>query len=106
MNSTDARLFSEYENGCVYLAESAQILTQNTVYEIPAVKKNNQKLEQVQLESDKKEETAGKRILELDEEFRLDARKIFNLGLFTKDYYRSVIQTNYFQVELGFLSLI
>ena len=77
-NSTHVRLFSEYENGCVYLAESAQILTQNTVYEIPAVKKNNQKLEQIQLESDKKEETAGKRILELDEEFRLDARQIFN----------------------------
>ena len=48
------------------------MLTQNTVYEIPALKKHNQKLEQVQQECDKKEETAGNRILELEEEFRWD----------------------------------
>ena len=61
---------SDYEQGNIYLAESAQILIQNIVYEIPAMKKHSQKLEQVQSECDKKEANAKKRINELEQEFR------------------------------------
>lgn len=44
-----------YEKDNIYLAEVAQILIRNVNYEIPSIKKQIQKLEQIQIELEKKE---------------------------------------------------
>jgi len=70
------KIISDYESGDVYLSEAAQILIQNVVYELPAVKRHNQKLEQTQADCDKREVNANKRIAELEEEFRKQCRDL------------------------------
>lgn len=70
------KIISDYESGDVYLSEAAQILIQNVVYELPAIKRHNQKLEQTQADCDKREVNANKRIAELEEEFRKQCREL------------------------------
>lgn len=69
-------ILSEYEKESVYLAEIAQYLIQHVVYEIPGIKKHNLKLEQTQTDCAKKQETARKRIVELEQLFRKQCQEI------------------------------
>lgn len=50
-----------YEKDNVYLAEVAQMLMRNVNFEVPSIKKQITKCEQLQLECDKKERELGKR---------------------------------------------
>jgi len=70
------QIVSDYEQGNIYLAESAQILTQNVVYEVPGLKKHVQKLENLQMELERKEDASKKRIVELEEEFRKNCKDL------------------------------
>jgi len=69
-------IISQYENENIYLAEVAQTIIQNVVYEIPGIKKHNLKLESLQTESQKKQEAARKRITELENEYRKQCEQL------------------------------
>jgi len=73
-------IVSQYEGGNVYLAEAAQLLTQNVTYELPGLKKHVAKCEQVQTECDKKERDNDKRMLELQQEYRKECAQLGIVG--------------------------
>jgi len=102
------QIISDYEQGNVYLAESAQILIQNIVYEIPAMKKHSQKLEQVQTECDKKEANAKKRINELEHDFRKQCHQLGVEGEKIKQEVLSLargLPTTYHQISASAITL-
>nr|CAH0110589.1 unnamed protein product [Daphnia galeata] len=59
-----------YEKDNVYLAEAAQILMRNVAYEIPGIKKSISKYEQVQHESEKKENECVKNAQDFRDKYK------------------------------------
>nr|SVE85551.1 EOG090X07S9 [Daphnia pulicaria] len=59
-----------YEKDNVYLAEAAQILMRNVAYEIPGIKKSITKCEQVQHESEKKENECVKNAQDFRDKYK------------------------------------
>jgi len=66
----------DYEKDSVYLAEVAQYLIQNVVYEIPGLKKHRLKLESTQADCTKKQEAARKKVGELENLYRKQCEDI------------------------------
>ena len=69
-------IVSLYQRDSLYLAEAAQLLTQNVVYEIPGLRKSLVRCDNVEEECDKQEESSHrkeKELLEFEkEQFRKD----------------------------------
>ena len=82
-------IVSLYQKDSLYLAEAAQLLTQNVVYEIPGLRKALVRCDNVEEECDKQEESSHKKEKELAEEF---ARECKELGIDGKDLRREVIE--------------
>jgi len=82
-------IISLYQKDSLYLAEAAQLLTQNVVYEIPGLRKSLVRCDYVEEECDKQEESSHRKEKELVEEF---ARECKDLGVEGKELRREVIE--------------
>jgi len=82
-------IVSLYQKDSLYLAEAAQLLTQNVVYEIPGLRKSLVRCDYVEEECDKQEESSHRKEKELVEEF---ARECKDLGVEGKELRREVIE--------------
>ena len=65
-----------YEMDSVYLAEAASIISQNVSYEGPGLKKALAKCDTSEQECDKKEESIKKRVIELENQFAQECKKL------------------------------
>nr|CAG4644037.1 EOG090X07S9 [Lepidurus arcticus] len=65
-----------YEKDNVYLAEAAQILTRNVTYDIPGIKRQMAKCEQVQLECERKEADCLKNASDLRDKYYASCKQI------------------------------
>merc|ERR1719239_1934976 len=82
-------IVSLYQKDFLYLAEAAQLLTQNVVYEIPGLRKSLARCDNVEEECDKQEGSSHRKEKELVEEF---ARECKELGVEGKELRREVIE--------------
>jgi len=82
-------IVSLYQKDNLYLAEAAQLLTQNVVYEIPGLRKSLVRCDNVEEECDKQEESSHRKEKELVEEF---ARECKELGVEGKELRKEVIE--------------
>jgi len=74
------RIVSDYEQGNVFLSEAAQLLIQNVSYEVPGLKKQLVKCDQVLAECDKKDRDNDKRVLDLQQEYRKECAQLGIVG--------------------------
>lgn len=74
------RIVADYEQGNVYLAEAAQLLIQNVSYEVPGLKKQLVKCDQVLGECDKKDRDNEKRVADLQQEYRKECAQLGIVG--------------------------
>ncbi|XP_060578828.1 CDK5 regulatory subunit-associated protein 3-like isoform X2 [Ruditapes philippinarum] len=65
-----------YEKDCMFLAETAQMLMRNVTYEIPALKKQIAKCQQVQKECDKKETDYVNKAAELRKKYSNSCKEL------------------------------
>jgi len=65
-----------YEQDALYLAEAAQLVSQNVVYEVPGLRKALARCDTVEAECDKTEEGSFRREKELREEFGKECREL------------------------------
>jgi len=82
-------IVSLYQKDSLYLAEAAQLLTQNVVYEIPGLRKSLVRCDNVEEECDKQEGSSHRKEKELSEEF---ARECKELGVEGKELRKEVIE--------------
>ena len=82
-------IVSLYQKDSLYLAEAAQLLTQNVVYEIPGLRKALVRCDNVEEECDKQEESSHRKEKELLEEF---VRECKELGVEGKELRKEVIE--------------
>ena len=82
-------IVSLYQQDSLYLAEAAQLLSQNVVYEIPGLRKSLVRCDNVEEECDKQEESSHRKEKELLEEF---ARECKELGVEGKELRKEVIE--------------
>ncbi|KAG8236540.1 hypothetical protein J437_LFUL011317 [Ladona fulva] len=77
-----------YERGDVYLAEAAQMLIRNINYEVPSLRKQLAKFEQIQMECDKKDAEYTKNANSLQNEFHSQCKQ---LGIDGKQIKRELV---------------
>ncbi|XP_053408965.1 CDK5 regulatory subunit-associated protein 3-like isoform X2 [Mercenaria mercenaria] len=65
-----------YEKDCMFLAETAQMIMRNVTYEIPALKKQIAKCQQVQKECDKKEADYVSKAAELKKKYSNSCKEL------------------------------
>ncbi|KAL4228499.1 CDK5 regulatory subunit associated protein 3 [Mactra antiquata] len=65
-----------YEKDCMFLAETAQMMARNVNYEIPALKKQIAKCEQVQKDCDKKESDYSSKASELKKKYAHSCKEL------------------------------
>ena len=71
-----AEIVTMYQKDNLFLAEAAQLLAQNVIYEIPGVKKSLARCDTVEADCDKAEVASFKREKELQEEFSRECREL------------------------------